>query len=174
MSLMILPLLAVSCEKEGGGSGGGEFTIDNTLYGYGPYYAIGYSFGQGSKISTMESPGPDITVHARTDAEGNVSGAYIDTPQLTESFALAGEFDTEEEAKNFFDRLTGPVSYTWSSYAGDVKKNQVWLFKTSGEDYVRIRIISMLLSDTAEGPYVEMTAEWSMLPAGTKSSAVDG
>ena len=167
-------LLAVSCEKEGAGTGGGEFTIDNTLYGYGPYYAIGYSFEQGSKISTMESPGPDITVHARTDAEGNVSGAYIDTPQLTESFALTGEFDTEAEAKSFFDQLLSPGSYTWLAYADEVQENQVWLFKTASEDYVKIRIINLLLSDTAEGPRVELTAEWSMLPAGTKSSAADG
>ncbi len=156
-----------SCEKDPGKIYAGEFTIDNTLYGYGPYYAIGFSFEEGKKTETDRSPEPDITVHAKTDAHGNVLGAYLDTPNLTESFALAGEFDNEQESKTFFDNLLNIETYTWMSFADDISEYQVYVFKTREGNYVKFRIRDLDLEDTGNGPVAVVTIEWRIQPDGS-------
>lgn len=159
---MLAPALLVSCEKEPGKPSAGEFTIDNTLYGFGPYYAIGFSFEQGRKLKTTDEPGPDITVHVRTGTGGLIEGAYLDTPNLVESFALAGAFGSGAEAKTYFGQLLEiePASYEWLLIADDVKMHQVWIFKTREDNYVRFMIKDLVLDDIEGEPYAELTAEW--------------
>lgn len=168
-AVLLLPGLLTSCEKEPEQVTSGEFTIDNTLYGQGPYYAIGFSFEQGRKLKTSDVPGPDITVHARTDAGGDIEGAYLDTPMLVESFALAGEFDTAAEAGAFFNELVDiePASYDWVLSADGIRVNQVWLFKTREDNYARFMIKSLLLDDAGGVPYAEVTAAWHIQPDGS-------
>jgi len=160
LGLVIVAGIMVSCDKEPATKYGGEFSIDNALYGYGPYYAIGYSFELGTKLKTSDSPPPDITVHARTDAQGNVSGAYLDTPNLMESYALAGDFNTASEAKNFFDNLLQVGTYTWTLFANNISEHQVYVFKTREDNYVKFRIKNLVLEDRASGAYAEVTIEW--------------
>ncbi|MDZ7739151.1 MAG: hypothetical protein U5K32_08830 [Bacteroidales bacterium] len=159
---LTLLLLLDSCEKDPEQATGGVFTIDNTLYGQVQFYAIGFSFEQGRKLKTSDVPGPDITVHARTGATGGIEGAYIDTPNLVESFALAGGFGSEAEAKTFFDGLLEiePASYNWVLNADDVRMHQVWIFKTSEDNYVRFMIKDLVLEDGDGVAYAELTAEW--------------
>ena len=167
LGLVILSGMVVSCDKEPERKYAGEFTIDNALYGYGPYYAIGYSFELGRELKTSDSPPPDITVHARTDAQGNVSGAYLDTPNLMESYALAGNFNTGTEAKDFFDNLLQVGSYTWMLFADNISEHQVYVFKTREDNYVKFRIKNLVLNDTENGPYAEVTIEWRIQPDGS-------
>ncbi|HKL67589.1 MAG TPA: hypothetical protein VJ877_06820 [Bacteroidales bacterium] len=165
---MVLPcLLLSSCEKEPQDRDSGEFTIDNALYGVGPYYAIGFSFEEGRKVRTDESPQPDITVHARTDAGGNITGAYLDTPKLIESFALAGEFQSLSEAEDFFNDLLEVGTYTWTLLADDIKENQVWIFKTSQDNYVKFLITDLLLDGSGDVPIAEITVSWVIQDDGT-------
>lgn len=159
--------MVVSCDKEPGKTNAGEFTIDNTLYGFGPYYAIGYSFELGCELKTSDSPPPDITVHARTDAQGNVSGAYLDTPNLTESYALARDFNTSAEAKDFFDNLLQVGTYTWVLFADGISEYQVYIFKTREDNYVKFWIKNLVLDNTADGAYAEVTIEWRIQPDGS-------
>jgi|GEM_PF-1192766 len=167
LGLIIISGLMASCDKEPESVIAGEFTIDNALYGFGPYYAIGFSFEQGCKVQTNEAPEPDITVHARTDARGAVSGAYLDTPNLVPSFALAGDFATGTAAKTFFDALLTIGSYTWTLFADDISENQVYIFKTRKENYVKFRIKNLVLSDTDDGPYAEVNIEWRIQADGS-------
>lgn len=167
LGLVILSGIVVSCDKEPATKYAGEFTIDNALYGYGPYYAIGYSYELGMKLKTSDTPPPDITVHARTDAQGDVSGAYLDTPNLTESYALAGDFNTGTEAKDFFDNLLQVGTYTWTLFADDISEHQVYVFKTSEENYVKFRIKNLVLEDRDSGAYAEVTIEWRIQPDGS-------
>lgn len=167
LCLAVLPAMMVSCEKDDGKTNAGEFTIDNALYGFGPYYAIGYSFELGRELKTNDTPPPDITVHARTDAQGNVSGAYLDTPNLTESYALAGDFDTEAEAKDFFDDLLQVGTYTWMLFADDISEYQVYIFKTREDNYVKFWIKNLVLENRADEAYAEVTIEWRIQPDGS-------
>jgi len=166
-ALLLMSGMMVSCNKQPGEIYAGEFTIDNLLYGYGPYYAVGYSFETGRKVKTNESPPPDITIHASTDAQGNVSGAYLDTPNLVPSYALAGDFNTGTEAKEFFDNLLETGTYTWTLFADNISEHQVYVFKTREDNYVKFRIISLQLNDADEGPYAEVTIGWRIQPDGS-------
>lgn len=159
--------LVLSCDKEPDRIYSGEFTIDNVLYGYGPYYAYGYSFELGVELKTSDSPPPDITVHAKTDALGNVSGAYLDTPNVKASYALAGDFDTGNEAKDFFDNLLQIGTYNWTLYADNISEHQVYVFKTRNDNYVKFRITNLVLNDTDDGPFAEVTIEWRIQPDGS-------
>lgn len=165
--LILLATGVISCDKEPGSKYHGEFTIDNTLYGLGPYYAIGFSFEEGRTLQTIESPGPDITVHAKTDAQGNVSGAYLDTPNLEESYALAGDFDNEADARNFYDNLLEVGSYTWLLFADNISEHQVYVFKTRNDNYVKFRIRDLVLEDINDRAFAEVTIEWRIQPDGS-------
>ncbi len=167
LSLLVMTGVLASCDKEPENINAGQFTIDNTLYGNGPYYAIGYSFEQGRELQTNEAPGPDITVHAKTDAQGTVSGAYLDTPNLTASFALAGDFNSVTDAKSFFDDLLTLGNYSWMLFADGISENQVYVFETRKENYVKFRIIDLVLDDNGDGPYAEVTIEWRIQPDGS-------
>ena len=167
LGLIILSVIMASCDKEPANRYAGEFSIDNALYGYGPYYAIGFSFELGTKLNTSDSPPPDITVHARTDAQGDVSGAYLDTPNLTESYALAGDFSTGTEAKDFFDSLLQVGTYTWTLFADNISEHQVYVFKTREDNYVKFRITNLVLEDRESGAYAKVTIEWRIQPDGS-------
>ncbi|MCU0456004.1 MAG: hypothetical protein MUE74_06845, partial [Bacteroidales bacterium] len=42
----------------------GTVTIDNSLYGTGPYYAIGFNFALAEKISSISTPRPDVILES--------------------------------------------------------------------------------------------------------------
>ncbi len=163
-------LIAVlhGCKKDDGPRLTGTDTIDNILYSSPSfYYAIGFSFELGEKVKTETTPGQDITVHALISAGGLVTGAKFDTPNLVESFALAGEFDTGQESIEFYESLTEVGNYTWTLNANDLQENQVWVFKTREGNYVKIRIVKVTISDEIDGPYARVTFRWRIQPDGT-------
>jgi len=164
---VFLVLMTASCRKEKGDKYYGTTTIDNTLYGTGPYYALGFSFDLGIEVRTSDSPGPDITVHAITDVNSVPTGAYLDTPNLVESFSLVGKGDNENDAKTLFDNLRETEATQWMLFANTIEEHQVWLFKTSGGNYVKIRIVDLLVNEGLSGPYAEVTFEWRMQPDGS-------
>jgi len=165
--VLIIALFIVSCDKDPESRYSGEFTIDNTLYGLGPYYAIGFSFEEGKTLQTIGTPQPDITVHAKTDAQGSVSGAYLDTPNLKESYALAGDFNSAEDAGNYYDNLLEVGNYTWLLFADDISEHQVYVFKTRNDNYVKFRIKDLVLQDIDDEAFVEVTIEWRIQPDGS-------
>jgi len=167
---LLLGLLIISltgCEKKDKDRYYGIDVIDNTLYGTQFYYAYGFSFEAGEKLSTIESPAPDITIHASTDLDGNIIGMYINSPNLIESFSLAGSFNTAKEAEDYFNDLLDVGSPQWTLNAPDVEENQVWLFRTSEDNYVKFRIIELITDDNVNPPKVEMRFEWRLQPGGS-------
>ena len=163
----ILILISSGCNKEEQNTDYGDITIDNLLYGHGPYYAIGFSFELGTELKTNNTPEPDITVHASSDAGGNITGAYLDTPNLIESFALAGSFGSAAEASSFYDSLTDIGTLPWVSFADDISVNQVWVFKTREENYVKLQIKELTLEQREGLPYAMVRFRWRIQPDGT-------
>jgi hypothetical protein len=62
----------------------------------------------------------------------------------------------------------------WTDFADPVKPNQVWIYRSQGEKYAKIRIISTVnerrkdtsaLRDSVD--YAECTFEWVYQPDGT-------
>ena len=167
IAALLLVLLFSGCSKDNNDRFHGVDTIDNKLYGTQTYYALGFSFETGKTSSTLESPAPDITIHVSTDIDGNITGKYINTPNLTESFALAASLQNAIEAEDYFNNLAEVGTPTWVLNAGNVEINQVWLFKTSKGNYVKFRIIELNTDNGVYPPFVEMKFEWRIQPDGS-------
>jgi hypothetical protein len=152
--ISLLLLLLTGCSKEDEDRRSGIDTIESTLYGgAGGYYALGFSFDQGKSIPTNGDPRPDISVLPITNAEGDVTGAYLDTPILVAPFAFKGEFDSGAEASAFFDNLAVATSSTWMLSANPVKENQVWVFRSTGGNYAKFRVIELQGENRITGPW---------------------
>lgn len=162
-SIILLP----GCRKKDKDPYHGIDTIDNTLYGSQPYFAYGFSFEEGGIASTLEFPPPDITIHVNVDISGSITGKYILTPNLVESFALSAEFSTPGEATDYFNSLTETGTPVWKDSAEAVEENQVWLFRTRKDNYVKFRIIEIKTDNSQSPPYIEMTFEWRIQPDGS-------
>ena len=165
--LATLLLTMAGCKKRDRDPYHGIDTIDNVLYGSQPYYALGFSFEKGEPVSTLEFPPPDITIHVNVDINGNITGKYILTPNLTESFALAASLGSAAEASDYFDSLLEVGTPAWLEIAGGVEENQVWLFRTRNDNYVKFRIIELKTDNSQYPPWIEMEFEWRIEPDGS-------
>lgn len=165
--IILLSIVAFACNKKDLNPYSGVDIIDNKLYGTQSYYALGFSFELGKKTSTLEVPAPDITIHVSTDVGGNITGKYINSPNLIESFALAGSFNSITEADDFFNSLTEVGNRIWSLNAQNVEENDVWLFKTSEGNYVKFRIVELITDNAVNPPFVQMKFEWRLQPDGS-------
>jgi len=166
--LLIAASMLSGCKKDKQIYSGTD-TIDNVLVPSGQTFAIfGFSFELGRVISNLEPPGPDITIHLRTDISG-VTGKYFDTDTFVESFALAGEYGSATEAKTAFDDLVDVGSPTWFSTAEDLEENQVWLFRTTEGNYVKLRLTDLTVDEQQDPPYIQVTFQWRIQPDGSSS-----
>jgi hypothetical protein len=165
--LIILIFIAVSaggCKKKDNPRLSGTDTIDNNLYGAGPYYAYGFSFSRAEKVSTLDDPGPDITLLA-FDINGIVT--KIQTDNFQSSFYKAGEYPDASSAEQAFDNLTSPIVSQWVEEADAIGANQIWIFRTSKEKYAKFRIIDTFSEMRSGWAYGECTFEWVYQPDGS-------
>ncbi|MEE4115072.1 MAG: hypothetical protein V2I37_02835 [Marinilabiliaceae bacterium] len=166
-SMLVVLIVLAACSKNDNDRYHGVDTIDNKLYGSTTYYALGFSFELGKLTSTLEAPAPDITIHVNTDVDGNITGKYINTPNLIESFALAASLPGVAEAEDYFDSLLDAGNPAWFASATNVAENQVWIYKTAKGNYVKFRIIELNTDNAASPPFVEMKFEWRIQPDGS-------
>lgn len=160
---MVIPILLAACSKEKAPPLSGTVTINNDLFGSGPYYAYGFSFALAEKLPTSSRPYPDITV----DNDGTPDNLILQSNNLNNSYFLAGEYDSAESASVAFDNLTGPVVNDWIVWAFGIKPHQVWVFRTGDEKYAKIRIISVVSELRQNRYFAECTFEWVFQPDGT-------
>ena len=165
---LLLLLLLPACKKDKQ-KYSGTATIDNLLVPSGQSYAIfGFSFEEGRVISNLEPPGPDITIHLETDISG-VVGQYFGTDNLVESFSLVAEYLSSAEASSAFKELKEVGIRNWELAAWDIAEHQLWLFKTSEGNYVKIRITDILVDEQQDPPYIQGSFEWQFQPDGSTS-----
>jgi hypothetical protein len=138
-------------------------TINNVLYGTGPYYAFGFSFPQGKKISTLSVPEPDITV----DNDGTLDNLILQTNNYKNSFYLAGEYGNATLAEQGFESLTAPIVSQWEIWAYSIKANQIWVYRSGTNHYAKLRIISIISETRNTWDYAECVFEWVYQPDGT-------
>ena len=168
--IFLVALLYGACNKDEGRSLSGTDTINNILVLSGDRYAVyGFSFEEGRVISNLEPPGPDINIFLQTDAGGNVTGKYLDSDNLVESFSFDGQYLDAGEAGTAFASLLDIGTRTWQQAAWDLEENQVWLFKTIEGNYVKFRTIDIVVDEDREPPFVELTFEWRIQPDGSTS-----
>ncbi len=167
--LILTLLLAGSCKKDETPDTSGTVTIDNTTtLGSTTYYVYGFLFSQAKKVTTRETPRPDVTV----DSDG--TSILFMTENERNSFYLAGEYNDAASALTAFDNLTSASisEDQWDGLAIPVRANQVWVYRagsrTSGNDhYAKMRIISTRTEPGDVKPFAECTFEWQYQSDGT-------
>jgi hypothetical protein len=167
--LFSIVFLLVSCNKKDGSPGSGTVTIDNKLYGSGPYYSLGFSFAEATKVSTLAGTGPDITIDVGVvETDGDVV-AFLASNTYNPSFFIYGEYANATDAATAFKSLTSFSNGTWSDFGTPLASNQVWIFRTEDDTYAKILILSVTL-DTAQDPdYASCSFKWVYQPDGTKT-----
>lgn len=167
--LILTLLLAGSCKKDETPDTRGTVTIDNTTtLGSTTYYVYGFLFSEAKKVTTRETPRPDVTVnHDGTEI-------YFDTENEKNSFYLVGEYNDAGQTKIAFDNLTSATisEIQWIGLAKPIRDNQIWIYRagsrTSGTGhYAKMRII---MTETGPGdnqPYAKCTFEWQYQSDGT-------
>jgi hypothetical protein len=164
-SIIFLALFALTgCKKDDNPKLSGTDTINNTLYGTGPYYAMGFSIYDARNVSTSDNPPDIITILADNDINYNVRKIYLATSNYFNSFYLFGKYADSQSAIQAFKNLTSFTDPDWTEIGDSVKANQVWLFRTSISTYVKLRTVSTVGETRNNKPYAECTFEWVYQP----------
>jgi hypothetical protein len=164
--IVLLTLFFTGCsdsDKPGNTRSSGTDTIDNILYGAGPYYAIGFNFSLAKKVSTLSHPGTDISI----ENDGTLDNLILQTEAGLNGFYLAGEYSDAASAKQAFDNLTSPVVTKWEEWAFGIKLNQIWIYRSGNQHYAKLRIISTISETRTSWDYAECTFEWAYQPDGS-------
>jgi hypothetical protein len=169
--LLICIVAVTGCKKNSGPALSGTVTIDNTLYGTGPYNALGFSFTLAKKVSTLSDPLDVITINAylNTDGSGNYDKTYLDCQNFNNSFSLYGSYADAASAASAFKALTSFNVTQWKATGEGVKANQIWLFRTSNDTYVKFMITSATGEVRNSKPFVACTFEWRHQPDGSST-----
>ena len=163
--LLLVVFLESSCKKDDTPDTSGIVTIDNTsTLGPVTYYVYGFLFAEAKKVTTLDTPPPDITV------ESNGTNLYLDT-KVNSYFYKSGEYNDAATAATAFDNLKSAtvLQSDWAGLADPIRENQIWIFKSSTDHYAKFRIISTKTAPGQGRPYAECTFEWEYQPDGTLS-----
>ncbi|MCU0409078.1 MAG: hypothetical protein MUD02_09035 [Bacteroidales bacterium] len=165
--VLVMVLSLPGCSKDELRTSGID-TIDNRLFGSGPYYAMGFQFSSGAAVSTLDDPGPDIVLYMNADNPA-LPRLTFQASNFQPSFALAGTYASEAEAIAAFNGLTDVGTYSWDEIAEPIVPNQVWVYRSSRELYTKIRTVSTVSEMRPDIPfrYGECTFEWVHQPDGT-------
>jgi hypothetical protein len=160
-------LLLTGCSKSNNSKTGGTETIETTLYGTGPYYAMGFSFSDGKLVSTNSNPVPDITIIADVDIDGTIRRLMLQAENLKNSFYKYGIYGSSAEAESAFKSLTSASVAEWKEIADTLKPNQIWLYRSATEHYTKFRVISTVAEQRNGTAYGSCTFQWAYQPDGT-------
>jgi hypothetical protein len=164
-ALTLIFILSGCDGKEGTTSG--TVTLDNELYGSGPYYALGFSFEQGKAVSTLSAPEPDITIQAGAITQGGQVEPFMSANTYEPAFALAGEYGSENAATDAFTNLKSVGSVSYIAMGAPLKANQVWVIRTETKKYAKIRTIEVTLNTNVQPPFASCKFEWVYQPDGS-------
>jgi hypothetical protein len=93
----------------------------------------------------------------------------FNTPAQSNGFALAGDFNSAEEARTFFDNLvTLDSTYLFNTLSDPVSVHQVWVQKTSSGRFVKLLVkeINSFIPEN-EKAYNEVVVEYFYQPDGS-------
>jgi hypothetical protein len=164
--VFLMPFVLAGCSKNNEtSSNSGTVTINNKTFQSTTYYVFGFLFSEAKKVSTLDVPGPDITVSVNSDTPPN--RLYLQADNLSPSFYKVGTYPDAQSAAAAFDGLLTVGNYQWTELADTIAPNQVWVYKTGTPSYAKIRIISTINETRDNLPYGECTFEWVYQPDGT-------
>lgn len=145
----------------------GTDTIDNIIYQPNDPFVYGFSFSIASLVSTKANPKPDILLYVNVD---NLPHRLtLQVSSLKPSFFKVGDFADEATAKAAFDNLKTVSVTQWTDMADPLLSNQVWIFRTGADRYVKIRIKNTVNEVRQLIPYGECTFQWLYQPDGSST-----
>jgi hypothetical protein len=165
ITILVLSILLAGCSKSNTPSGSGTITIDNTTYQTTTYYVYGFSFSKAAKVTTLEVPGPDVTVFVNSGT--SPASLTLQANNLNPSFYKIGDYPDAQSAATAFNNLKTVGTYNWVEMADPIAGNQVWVYRTSTNYYAKVRIISTAIDNTKNPVYGECTFEWVYQPDGS-------
>jgi hypothetical protein len=166
LTILILSVIVTGCKKDSKPQLSGTITINNILYGSGPYYALGFSVPDGKKVSTLNDLLNVISILGVPDANDTIRVLFA-TVGLKNSFYMFGQYPDAASASLAFKNLTSFADPLWAETADPVKVNQIWLYRTSSVRYAKIRVINIVADIRNNKPYAECTLEWVYQPDGS-------
>jgi hypothetical protein len=164
--IVLISIVLSGCNKDETASLSGTATIDNKIYQSTTYYAYGFSFSKAKKVSTLDTPGPDVTLFVIAER------LTFQVSNLNPSFYKLGDYPDAQSASAAFDNLTTVGNYQWTEMADPILANQVWVYRAGTETYAKMRIISIVNEIRDELPFGGCTFEWVYQPDGSKTFPV--
>jgi hypothetical protein len=168
--IVLISFVISGCKKDEDPSLSGTVTIDNKIYQSTTYYAYGFSFSKAEKVSTLEAPGPDVTLFVIADTPEN--RLTFQVSNLNPSFYKIGDYPDAQTASAAFDDLNTVGNYQWTEMADPILANQVWVYRTGTETYAKMRIISIINETRDNLPYGACSFEWVYQPDGSTTFPV--
>ena len=134
--LMALVLIITGCDSWFGPDTKGEITLSSEKLGSEVYYVKGYSYEKNEfyRFPHEKDPIPDIINEGTRVLQGEttVELPSFTTPDYTNGFALVGEFNNVEDARDFYrDYKKVEENLQYAVETGIVEAYQVWIQKTS-------------------------------------------
>ena len=100
---------------------------------------------------------------------GEITGAYLESPDNLEAFSLAGDFENASLAETFYNEYSEVQETDYTAITDSVKSNQVWVIKTRAGNYAKILTTGLAFCEEgALGSYVELGFRWEFQPEGSK------
>ena len=171
--LIFLVLASTSCKMLFGPDKTGEFRLSSEKSGTEVYYLYGYSYEDSEfyRFPYEKDPLPDIINEGYRiiGASGQYELPGFNTPGQTNGFALVGEFETLDDARNFYkDYKQVEDNLQFVTLSDTVEAFQVWVQKTSAGNYVKLLVkeVSSLEGDLGN-KYSEALMDYTYQPNGS-------
>lgn len=170
---MVLVFGQGACDRLTGPDKTGEICLSSQLFGTESYYLFGYSYDDGElyKYPFQGDPVPDIINEGFLVIEGGeeVSLPGFNTPEFVNGFALAGEFESLEDARGFYENYREVENdLQFETVSDTVELFQVWVQKTADGNYVKLLVKEIQTYEPESGKmYNEVTLEFTYQPDGS-------
>lgn len=173
--LFVLAVTSTGCKMLFGPDRKGEFRLSSEKFLEADvYYQFGYSYEDSEfyRYPYEKDPTPDIINEGYRVIEGEdiIELPGFHTPVSTNGFALVGDFDNLEDAKDFFNGYhTVEDGLQFNIISDIVEANQVWIQKTSAGNYVKLLVKEALsLEGEAGNKYSEALLKYTYQPNGSR------
>lgn len=172
--LTALVLLGTGCKMIFGPDKKGEIKLSSEKFGTETYHLLGYSYEDSEfyRFPYEKDPIPDIINEGTRVLQGEttIELPSLNTPGMTNGFALIGEFMSLEEARDFYKDYTRVEDgLQFAVETGIVEAYQVWIQMTSAGNYVKL-LLKEVESLEGEGgdKFSEVLLDYTYQPNGSR------
>ena len=170
---VLMVLTVVGCETIIGPDRKGEFRLSSQLFGSDSYYLFGYSYESNEfyRYRYLGEPEPDIINEGFRVIQGTeiVVLPGFNTPGAMNGFALIGEFEDLDEARNFYNEyIDVEEGLQFETVSDTVELYQVWIQKTALGNYAKLLVkdVEQLQGESGD-MYCEVALDFTYQPNGS-------